>query len=224
LKRCGVKVAQRGVLLCALVLVACGKPAKQAPQPNQTARAPDLSGRTVLLLPVQPGPVPNAAGTTAPGGLLVDGLGALDAEIAYWLQENSPRTKWVMPDALRRTVQRSPTLAIDLNTLDVSAFRRAQVRRIGDPLYGDLRKLAAVHDASLAVVPVAAEFRPTSTDSGHIEIAAALVDVHYGTVYWFGVVAGETGARGAAELAVSAAQKFSRQFATIQRDTTGAIR
>jgi hypothetical protein len=136
----------------------------------------------------------------------------LDAEISYWLREQAPDVRWVLPETIDRTLRRTPELDIKVRELDVAVFRRAQVKRIGDPLYGDLRRIAAVHgDARLAVVPVGAEFKPTGADQGRIEVALAVIDLGFGDVIWFGVVGGEAGPPGQ-QTATSAAQSIAGRF------------
>jgi hypothetical protein len=173
------------------------------------SRLPDLSNQTVMLLPVHPGPVP-ATPMTAPGDLLTDGVSELDAELAYWLKDRASNVRWVMPDAIDRMLNRNPALGIKPRALDVAVFRRAQVKRIGDPLFGDLKRLATILDARYALVPVSAEFKPTA---GGIQVAYVLIDTTYGDVLWFGVQTGET--------AAAAAQRTAELFAPRRTTTTG---
>ena len=164
---------------------------------------PDLTGQSVLLLPVQPGAVPGNA-MTPPGAVRRDGLSELDTELAYWLKDRAPNVRWVTPDVIARTLARNPAIDIKPNALEVSAFRRAQVRRIGDPLFGDLRRLAAILDARLALVPVAAEYKATADGKGRIEAALALIDTSFGEVLWFSVLAGDESSTAAAAAASTA--------------------
>jgi hypothetical protein len=162
-------------------------------------------------MPVQRGPLPGSI--TAPR---YDGVDQLDAEIAYWLTEQAPDVRWILPEAIDRMLRRNPELDIKVRQLDVAVFRRAQVKRIGDPLFGDLRRIAAMQqDAKVAVVPVAAEFKPTDGTQGHIEVALAVIDLGFGDVVWFGVVGGDTGEPGK-QLAASAAQKVASRFGRIK--------
>ena len=178
---------------------ACGGPPR-APVSNAPAPLPDLSGQSVMLLPVHPGPVP-ATVTTAPGDIRLDGVNELDAELMYWLKDRANNVKWVMRDAYDRILARSPALNINPAALDVAVFRRAQVKRIGDPLFGDLKRLATITNARFALVPVAAENRPGTG----VEVAYALIDTTFGDVIWFGVLAGEN--------AAAAAQRTASMFA-----------
>jgi hypothetical protein len=192
-----------------LVAAGCGKKPAPAPTPNQLpVAAPDLSGMAILMLPVQPGAVPTSE-PRAPGTVKLDGVNQLDPELSYWLRERAPRVRWVLPEAIDRALARNPAMNINPRALDVVAFRRAQVRRIGDPLFGDLRRLAAIFDTRYALVPVAAEFKPTSETEGKIEIALALIDTTFGDVTWFGVIAGDPGAPDSPGVVASAAQRVA---------------
>jgi hypothetical protein len=180
----------------------------QAPSATRDpGRPPDFTGVTVLFLPVQQGPLPGSAGAPR-----YDGVDQLDAEISYWLREQAPDVRWVLPETIERTLRRTPELDIKVRQLDVAVFRRAQVRRIGDPLYGDLRRIGAVHDANIAVVPIGAEFRPTTGVNGRLEVAIAVINLGFGDVLWFGVLAGAEGSPGK-EAAVTAAQRVASRFA-----------
>lgn len=138
---------------------------------------------------------------------------AVDAEIAYWFQQGTPTAKWLLPQTIDRTIQRSPTLDINPRALAVGAFQHAQVRRIGDPLFGDLARLAAVLQARIAIVPVAAEFVGVSPDSAVLSVATAVIDPTDGAVIWFGVITGKDKGAGSAVAIASAAQTFARTFA-----------
>jgi hypothetical protein len=60
-------------------------------------------------------------------------------------------------------------------------------------------------------VPVAAEFRPTDANQGRINVALAIIDLGFGDVVWFGVVAGDAGPPGQ-QLAASTAQSIAGRF------------
>ena len=156
-----------------------------------------------MLLPAQPAAGAAVVGEPVPG---------LDREIAFWLGESAPRVNWVPPPEIRQALARSPSLEIDIDALAVSSFHRAQVERIGDPLFGDLRALNALVNARYALVPVAAGYVSDDSGSGRVEIHAALIDTVGGRVLWFGAVAGEPAAPGAAEGIASAARALARRI------------
>ncbi len=115
-----------------------------------------------------------------------------EAEVVFALTSRSDEVDWVTPEALRATADRTPGLDFGLERLAVGAFLVREVKRIGDPLYGHLRRLGAVEDSDLALIPVRVRFRPAVEGrSGAVEIAATLVQPRSGRVVWFGTVEGE---------------------------------
>ena len=196
-------------LLLALAAACGGKSNASAPPAPLATPAPILAGQTIMIFPVQQGFVPNPTATQQHFPL--DGS-KLDAELAYWLPQIAGNARWILPATIQRSISRSPTLGVNINNLSVAAFQRAQVKRIGDPLFGDLRKLAAVFDAPIAVIPVAAENIGLSQEVARTQIATAVINAMDGTVLWFGVIESEPEARGDAAIA-SAAQAFARAFA-----------
>lgn len=194
--------------LCAAALIGgCG--AHHAPPVANALTAPTLGTTGVLLLPVQDGAVPTA--DTTMRHWPVD-RAALNGEIAYWIQQSKSAKKWVLPATIARSLARNPGLEIKPNELAVGSFQHAQVKRIGDPLFGDLRRLAGVFDAAVAVIPIAAEYLGKTQDSATVNIATAVINPLDGNVVWFGVISGsEKGVRSEAAMA-SAAQAFAYAF------------
>lgn len=193
------------------LILSCGGSArpKNAPPEPTTRPAPVLVGYKVMVLPTQRGPVPVA--DPQKQHFPVD-AGKLDAEISYWLPQLARTVNWVLPATIQRAIDRSPTLGVDMHSLTVTSFQRAQVKRIGDPLFGELRRLAAVLDTRIAVVPVAAELiGPTRADA-RVQVATAVIDTFDGTVLWFGVLEGDADAKGDDVVLASAAQAFARAF------------
>lgn len=147
---------------------------------------PALQGQEVMVVPVQ-----HMRGI--PAGVQAD------AELAFALRERGPRVQWLFPDTLRSITSRSPGIDIPLETLPVGAFLQAEVERVGDPLYGHLRRLNALTGAPLALIPVQLRYRsqPESVEGEVLEpameLAASLVHVQSGRVLWFGIVDGTPG-------------------------------
>jgi hypothetical protein len=80
---------------------------------------------------------------------------------------------------------------------------------IGDPLYGELRRVAALMDARVALLPIGALWVEEQAGTGRVHLAAALIDTFGGDVVWYGVVAGHPGARGDPAVLASAAQALA---------------
>jgi hypothetical protein len=196
------------LLVVALICAGCAKPRTPVPTAANATSAPSLAGLSVLLVPVQSGPIPSADSTMRHWP--VD-RAALEAEIAYWLKQTAG-SRWFGPDLIDRALQRSPGLDIRPRELAVGSFYRAQVKRIGDPLFGDLRRLAAVFDAQIAVVPVAAEFVGKTRETARLNIATAIIALD-ADVKWFGIIEGSEAGVGEQGAIASAAQAFVRAFA-----------
>jgi hypothetical protein len=153
-----------------------------------------------MVLPVQTGRAPAAPG--------------LDTELEFWLADQAPGVKWIFPPALERSLSRSSALEVPIRALAVSSFYYAQVERIGDPLYGDLRRAGAVTGARYALLPVMGAYMPGEPaqgggDAGRVELAVALIDTMGGGVLWFGVVAGERGGQDDPATIASAARALA---------------
>jgi hypothetical protein len=203
-----------GLLLAVLLACACAKPAPPAADARQRP-FPDLSGSAVMLLPVQ-GAVPalslpaSADPERPPARLSDEMLLTLEAELAYWLQQRAPRVRWVTPDAIERAVRGTPAIDVRPRELTVRDFQRARLESIGDPLYGELRRVAALMDARVALLPIGALWVPERAGGGRVHLAAALIDTFGGNVVWYGVVAGTAGERTDAAVVASAAQALAR--------------
>ncbi|MGH7475093.1 MAG: hypothetical protein ACRELD_02275 [Longimicrobiales bacterium] len=181
--------------LLTVLATACG--GRRPPSADDTPRpAPDLSGRTVMVLPTQ----------TAAGGVA---LASFDDELRFWLADRGPRVRWTFAAEMERALASAPALQIELNALPVEAFLRAEVKRIGDPLFGDLRRLGALVDARYALLPVAVAYVPAEQGPGRVEVGAALIDTVGGAVLWYGVVGGTRGEATQASVTASAAQALA---------------
>lgn len=152
----------------ALVLLGLAAHAGCARQPAPDSPAPPmLEGERVMLLPVRIGE-PDA----------------VNAELARWLPERSPATDWILPDELQRTLDRQPAWRVRLNALPRTiAQASGRGPHLVDPTYSELRRLAAVVDAFLAVMPVSVRELPGGAAPA-MELTAALVDVRGGQVMW----------------------------------------
>jgi hypothetical protein len=192
----GQALRRAGVAALLAALQACGGP-KELPEAGESQGAvPDLSGARVMVFPVQAGP----------------GLpGDVEAEMGFALEGRAPAVSWVFPDELRRAAANSPGYDVVVDDLPVGVFLQAEVRRVGDPLYGYLRRLGALVDADAALIPILLQYRlppppePTeeraseagetvaAPEPGRGEVTVALISLVSGRVYWFGVVAGQPG-------------------------------
>jgi hypothetical protein len=177
--------------------------AADAPQP-----VPDLRGQRVMLYPVQ----------------ALEGLGAeIDAEVVFALTQRGGEVDWIRADAMRRALATSPGLDVKLEGLPVGVFMQTEVRRVGDPLFGYLRRMGALVDSDLALIPVLARQRPGSAvtpqstpgtliNAPYVEVAATVLNIRNGQVLWFGVVAGEGADPGDPRGLATAAEALARRL------------
>lgn len=159
-----------GLLLTA---AACGgrgnDGAPAAPPPP-----PDLAGVRIMLLPARV-PAPER----------------LDAELAFWLQDRSPSTDWVLPDELQGAADRTPAWRLRLDALHRPLMDLGSGnRRVRDPLYGALRQLGALVHSDYAVVPLGVS-ESVDTAGVKVSMAVAVVEIRGGRVVWMHSASGE---------------------------------
>jgi hypothetical protein len=176
-----------------LMVTACATTG-EAPQPGEPQGAvPDLRGRKVLVLPVQ-------MRERVPYDVTID------EEIAYALPARSDKVTWTLPSEVERILRRSPGIEASIHNLPVGIFLQVEVNRIGDPLYGELRRMATLVGADFALIPVQLEY----TAEGRYTLAAAILNPVTGRVSWFGIVEGEEGASTAPGTVASVVDALAR--------------
>jgi hypothetical protein len=211
----GDPILNMRLLLLVVLLGGCAARVAPPTAESQPRPFPDLGGQTVMLLPVQPA-VPalslpaSADPAVAPELLPADMVRALESELAYWLPQRAPRARWVDAEAIERAVRGSGRIEVRPRELTVRDFQRARLQSIGDPLYGELRRLGALMDARAALLPVGALWVTERTGGGRVHLVLALIDTVGGDVLWYGAIAGTQGERGDAAVVASVAQAVAR--------------
>ncbi|MDH5589262.1 MAG: hypothetical protein OEZ65_10885 [Gemmatimonadota bacterium] len=164
---------------CAVVLAvvasSCGGKAPPPGPGTSLGVPPDLRGSRIMVFPLQ-----DRAYLS----------GDADAELAFALNDRSDEVKWIFPDQLERALAGAPSLNAQTERLPVGVFLQAEVRRIGDPLFGILLRLGAVVDGEAALIPIRAVGPVPGVAQGTSTLAAALIHVRTGRVLWFGIVEG----------------------------------
>jgi len=168
----------RAVMGALVVMIAAGCASKSEPPGPGEARGgvPDLRGQTVLVFPVQ-------LLSGVPSGTLVD------EEVAHAFRTRGASVDWVFPPEAENALRRSPGVQSRTQGLPVNVFLQAEVQRIGDPLFGDVHRLATLVGADVALLPVQLAFG----EAGAYHLSAALIRIPTGHVLWFGVVEGSEG-------------------------------
>ncbi len=154
-----------------------------------------LSGRTVLVLPVQY--VQRVPGGWV-GGAANEGEAArqADTELAFALGERGGRAVWVTPDQQVQILKRRPSIEVDPYALSADEARRegSDLEDVKDPLRSEIRMLAALFDCRYAILPleIAFEFDEKS-QTGSLGILTLLIDARRAQVLWGGVIADPSG-------------------------------
>lgn len=164
------------LLVAAMALGGCASSRRPLQPGEGRGNLPDLRGQQVLVLPVQ-------LQEGVPQGV------EADFELAHALRSLGTQTQWDFPPDLERALRRNPGVNAPMRDLPVGFFLVAEVDRIGDPLYGDIRRLAALTGADVALLPIELRYGA----EGAYRLTAALISVRTGRVGWFGVVEGAPG-------------------------------
>ena len=168
-----------GTLLATVVAWGCAGTGPAPSAGDSQGTIPDLRGRRVMVFPVQ---------------LQAGVPGDANPEISFAFRNQGAEVVWIFPDELEAVVQRSPSVDTAVRGLPVGVFLSAEVRRISDPLWGQLIRLGALTNSDIALIPVAV--RPGASGAGGtstVEIVTTILNVRTGRVIWFGVVAGRPG-------------------------------
>jgi hypothetical protein len=187
-----------GTLPLALALAACGGGSAPPPEPGTTSGlAPDLRGRRVLVLPVQQN---------------VGVRGDPDAEIIFALGERDVAVEWILPDEVEAALSRAPGVQASTRGLDVGQFLTAEVQRVGDPLYGELRRMSALVNAEAVLIPVQTALAREPGAEPTVRLWTVLLDVRSGRVLWFSVVDGDPHPAGDPRGLASAVDEVARSM------------
>jgi len=168
-----------GPLLVLALSAGCGGRSNPPPAAGyEMGAVPDLRGQRVMVLPAQ---------------LRRGGHPDVDAELLFALRSRPGGTEWIGPESLRDVLRQNPGTGIRLDGLNVQSFLVGEVRRVGDPLFGDLYRLGAMVNAPLVLLPV--EVRVRAGDDGEhvVEVGAAILEARTGYVLWYGIMEGPPG-------------------------------
>ncbi len=196
------------MLLAVLAAGACGgHGSRTAPEDPIQAVAPSpvpvgsLAGTNVLLL-------------TAGGIVFGDSVAALDtqqtalldaanAALDTALRRDAREVTWLGIAEQRRMIRRNPTFDINPDRLPTAFLLSTRAAQVPDPLWADIRTLAALGNARFALVPAAVRITG-APDAYAAVLVMAIVDARTGVVLWRGRTDGPRAASPAAALARAA--------------------
>jgi hypothetical protein len=130
-------------------------------------------------------------------------LDAANAALDTALRRDGRDVHWMGLEEQRGAVRRNPTLGLEPERFATAYLFEPGVDRIPDPLWAQVRTLAAITGARFAVVPAAARLagRPGSVSAAYVLVVA---DARTGRVLWRGRAQGRPAATAEAALAVAA--------------------
>jgi hypothetical protein len=129
-----------------------------------------------------------------------------DLELAHALRTRGEEVSWVFPPEIDEILARSPGVSAQTRGLPVHVFLQAEVNRVGDPLFGQLLRMASLTGADVALIPVELKYGP----DGSFSMAAALIGTRTGHVNWYGVVGGSPGGVNDPAALASVADRLAR--------------
>lgn len=156
----------RALLVAAAAWLAAAIAGPAAAQ--EQARPSILPGHQALLVPVQTA-APTAGGGW-PGGASSRArtLETLNAELDFALQEVARGPGWISPGEVSRRAEKNPLAKVDPHRLSYGVLLSEELEvgdRVTDPLHGQIRRLSALTDKRVVVVPVALRYVRLPADS-----------------------------------------------------------
>lgn len=170
--------------IAALLLLLAAPLAAQQPKapPAPALLVAPLAGLSVPVLPVSYLIADSGANPALPVGLRVR-LRWADSLIGEVLQGRGPEVGWLLPDELRRVARRAPGTVSDPDRMGQAMLRAEGFKRIPDPLFSQLRALAAMTNARQVMIPAAVRFTAVA-EGVRAEVVLVLGDARNGVLLW----------------------------------------
>lgn len=164
-------------------VVACAAPAQEpkvAPAPALLL-AP-LAGQPIPVLPITYVVADSDVSPMLPAGLQAR-LAWADSLVGEVLVGRGPEVSWLLPDELRRIARRAPGTVSNPDRMGQALLRSDGLKRIPDPLFSQLRSLAAMSNARQVMVPAAVRFSRVA-EGVRAEVVLVLADARSGSLLW----------------------------------------
>lgn len=168
-----------------------------------------LSGASALLMTVGAVMIGEAPGELSDlqarrGTLIEQANAALDSA----LRRDAREVRWMGLAEQRRLARQSPALGLDPDRVATSYLVSPRLASVPDPLWSQLRSLAALSGARYAIVPSAVRLTGTS-GAVRASYLLAAVDTRTGAVVWRGQLVGAPQPSAEAALVAAAATAIS---------------
>jgi hypothetical protein len=182
-------------LLALLSAGACSRsrPADVPPEPTAPLPTAGLAGQKVVVFPLTLIAADEHLGWQAPLTPRRAALDRADSVLGAMLTSRSPEVTWVLPPELRQAARRGVGVTSDPDQMATSILRSANLRQIPDPLWSQLRTLAAIAGDRYVLVPASLFFLPVKDGApgGRAELTLVIADVRTGAIGWRTVARGE---------------------------------
>ena len=155
-----------------------GAVAGGATQPAERPLAA-VAAQRVVVVPLQQAPEASAAVEAA----------AVDAELAFALEERGFGSRWTTAEGARRMARSNPTFTGDPGDVGLGGTPPKPGADLVEPTASQLRALAALADARYVVVPQALR-ADTTGGATRLRLRVTLVDTRRQQVLWTGETAG----------------------------------
>jgi hypothetical protein len=167
-------------------VVSCGgsAPAETGPAPAAPLPTAGLAGQQVAVFPLTLLVTDDALPWRDAVGVRRAALARADSLLLEALQERAPEVTWISPEQLRRAARRGAGTFADPDQMATALLRSPSLRRLPEPLWSQMRQLAAVAGDRYVMVPAALVFVPGTADLGRAELTVALADVRSGEIGW----------------------------------------
>lgn len=110
-------------------------------------------------------------------------LAWVDSVVGEALQVRGPEAKWLLPAELRRVAKRAPGIVTDPDQMGQASMRFEGLKKVPDPLFANIRSLAALTGSRFVMIPAAFRFSHTA-DGVQVEATLVLVDARSGLIPW----------------------------------------
>ena len=197
-----MRLPHRLGLGAALLLIACA-PAMPRPAAAAAAQAPPketvglyvtaLAGQQVAVLPftmLVADPAFEEDSAWTPWRERGPALRRADSLVGEAFQARAPEVKWVPAAELRKLARRAPGMMPNPDDMGQAMLRGAKIQEVPDPLRSSLRKLAAIADGRMVLVPAAVGFSRDSTGPVRADLTLVMVDARGGRVIWRSIAHG----------------------------------
>ena len=152
-----------------------------------------LAGQQVAILPLTmlvADPAFEEDSAWAPWRDRAPALRRADSIVAGVLETRAPEVTWVGAAELRKRARRAPGMIPNPDDMGQAMLRGAKIQEVPDPLRSSLRKLAAIADGRMVLVPAAVGFSRDSSGPVRADLTLVMVDARGGRVIWRSIAHG----------------------------------